>query len=903
MPRARTARPHRYVGDRLNHVAFPMGGMGAGMICLEGTGAFSHVSLRHQPNVFNQPMMFAALHVPGAPTSRLLEGPVPLRKAFGAAGGGGGSSGGQHHGLPRFARAVFIPRFPFAHIDLSDKTMPIAAGITGWSPFVPGDADSASLPVAGLEYRLTNRTAKPVKGVFSFHAGNFMRTSVTADSTVMPMPGGFVLGPSAMTGSAFVGSWLVSRLFPTQGSITDAPCVKLSDDLDWQPATMDGYFASAYARHGSAAGFTYLGTRVHVAHAGQWVFSIGHDGGMRLFVDGQPVKARDERENPHRPGRTEVTVALAAGDHELVFAFELCGVGWGVSLSFLQAPNASAQTAPEYPTPEQWGGAVSSGGHFAVFTTAPGAKTDCAWFRGWGFDPLTVLWRDINAGKPLQRAPHAEGKPSDGGSLYVPFTLKPRASTTVRVLLSWYVPESGLSVGEKACAGACACGENDLSNYVPWYATRFSGIDALTAYWRDQYDALRAGSLTFSDCFYDTTLPAEVVDAVAANLSILKSPTVLRQHDGRLWGWEGCGDSGGCCHGSCTHVWNYAQSLCHLFPDLERTLRETEFLVSQDERGHQSFRARLPIDPTTHTHHAAADGQLGGIMKVYREWRISGNTAWMRALWPRIKQSLDYCIVTWDPDHAGTAVEPHHNTYDIEFWGPDGMCTSFYLGALQAAVVMGEACEADVSLYKTLAAKSKRAMETRLWNGEYFFQRVQWQGLRAPGPDQAQAFPTIAQYSSDALAILKKEGPKYQYGTGCLSDGVLGDWLARVCGVPPALEPAKVRRHVDAVYQYNFRKSLADHANPQRPGYAFGQEGGLLLCSWPKGGKPSLPFIYSDEVWTGIEYQAAAHLIMMGRVKDGVQIVRTARKRYDGRFRNPFNEYEWWIRRSIWRPP
>ena len=45
---------------------------------------------------------------------------------------------------------------------------------------------------------------------------------------------------------------------------------------------------------------------------------------------------------------------------------------------------------------------------------------------------------------------------------------------------------------------------------------------------------------------------------------------------------------------------------------------------------------------------------------------------------------MDFCIAYWDPDHQGVLMEPHHNTYDIEFWGPDGMCTSFYLGALAA---------------------------------------------------------------------------------------------------------------------------------------------------------------------------------------------------------------------------
>jgi len=76
-------------------------------------------------------------------------------------------------------------------------------------------------------------------------------------------------------------------------------------------------------------------------------------------------------------------------------------------------------------------------------------------------------------------------------------------------------------------------------------------------------------------------------------------------------------------------------------------------------------------------------------------------------------------------------------------------------------------------------------------------------------------------------------------------------------------------------------------------------EGGLLMCSWPRGGRLSLPFVYSDEVWTGVEYHVAAHLMMVGRVEEALTIVRTARDRYDGRYRNPFDEYEcghWYAR-------
>jgi hypothetical protein len=241
--------------------------------------------------------------------------------------------------------------------------------------------------------------------------------------------------------------------------------------------------------------------------------------------------------------------------------------------------------------------------------------------------------------------------------------------------------------------------------------------------------------------------------------------------------------------------------------------------------------------------------------------------------------------------------EPHHNTYDIEFWGPDGMCTSFYTGALQAITLMGKALSEDMSKYETLMAKSKEYMENKLYDGEYFIQDIRWKDLNAPDPTKVNSM--VGEYSPEAIAILEKEGPKYQYGTGCLSDGILGSWISLVCGMPEVIDKAKVTSHLKSVHKYNLNKDLLNHANPQRPTFAMGDDGGLLLCSWPKGGKLQLPFVYSDEVWTGIEYQVASHLMFHGEIEKGLDIVRACRNRYDGRIRNPFNEYEcgsWYAR-------
>lgn len=525
-------------------------------------------------------------------------------------------------------------------------------------------------------------------------------------------------------------------------------------------------------------------------------------------------------------------------------------------------------------------------GDFAVSVPDEQAMVNTDWFDGGWFDILTMQWNDIKAGN-VRAAAHPEQK-SPGGSVAVPFVLEPGQEKRIVLHMGWYVPKTDQRYGYETDPDA-----PDKETYAPWYAGQFDGISAVMKYYEANYAKLRENSAKFASALSSSTLPPAAVDAISSNLTILKSPTVLRQTDGRFWAWEGTFDREGSCTGSCTHVWNYQQALCNLFPDLERSLRQTEFHENQDERGHQEFRSSLPIRKSGHRYHAASDGQLGGIMKMHREWRISGDTAWLSEYWPLMEKSMSYCISTWDKKREGVLKEPHHNTYDIEFWGADAMCSSFYLGALKAMTLMGRELGKDVSQYEELYQKGREYLETRLFNGEYFYQQTEWKTLEAE--------LDLSKENPQSARLMEKEGPKYQYGTGCISDGMLGAWMAKVCGVGDILDPEKVKSHLLSVYRYNFKRNLAAHDNPQRPGYALGEEGGLLLCSWPRGGKPSLPFVYSDEVWTGIEYQVACHLISIGCEKEGLDIVETLRARYDGEKRNPYNEYEcgYWYARAM----
>ena len=484
----------------------------------------------------------------------------------------------------------------------------------------------------------------------------------------------------------------------------------------------------------------------------------------------------------------------------------------------------------------------------------------------------------------------AEDERSPGAYLSHAFTIGAHKSYSVTVHFTWYCPDTLLRFGHDLDTDA-----DDIAKgrpcHRPWYADKFDGADDVMRKYRKGYRRLYRDTARFTKALYSSDLPDPVIDAVASNLVILKSPTVMREVSGDMWAWEGCVDTWGSCHGSCTHVWNYAQAVCNLFPELERSLRHTEFFVSQDDRGHQQFRSSLPIRPVGHDFHAASDGQLGGIMKLYREWRISGDDDFILSFYDKMTESLEYCIRTWDKKEEGVLREPHHNTYDIEFWGADGMCSSFYLGALKAAYEIGEHFGRDVKRYKTLYEKGRKYLEETLFNGEYFFQIPEWETLEAK-------FDISKAYSS-CKEILEREGPKYQYKNGCISDGVLGAFIAKISGLGDILDSEKVKSHLLSVYKYNLKKDLRTHTNTQRPGYALGKEGGLLLCSWPHGGKPSLPFVYSDEVWTGIEYQVAAHLALYGYKDEALEIVETLRDRYDGEKRNPFDEYEcghWYAR-------
>lgn len=750
IPHAITPRTHQ--GPTAEKVAMPLGGLGSGCVLLQANGGLSGWSLRHIPDLVSEPIVFASVCARGTQGfARILQGQTPdwrimLTRGTNNFSNSGQGAPGQHFGLPCFPEAVCHRAFPLQETELSDPDLPLRVSVGGWSPFIPGDSEATSLPVANVEYVLTNTGDTSLDLVFGFHSVHLLANGSREDkeaATARRIGDGFVL---------------------------------------------------------------------------------------------------DARNAPPKDGQAGET----AGE---------------------------SGRGPEGSQPRSITGSLA--------VTLPGEEVlvDAAWLRSGWFDLQTDLWRRISEGRHAERPAHGDGRGERGASVTTAVTLAAGESRRIRVQIAWFVAE----VRPRA----------QWQSMDPWYAGRFGSIDGVVTHATKAMPALRERTLRFAETLHGGDLPETLREAVASNLAILKSPSLLRVGDGRIWGWEGCHDAAGSCEGSCTHVYNYAQALADLFPDLERGLRESEFLLNQFARGEQRFRHAFPLGSDigdTWGLLPAADGQLGGLIKLYRDWRRSGDTAWLRRLWPAARASLEFCIQTWDPDRDGHLAEPHHNTYDIEFWGEDPLCQCFYIGALDAAIALAHALGEEAGDWPALRDRAHAVLREVCHNGRHLCQRVRWKDLRANDPTVGKIGhepPT-----AEVLACIDREGPKYQHGEGLLSDALLAVWMARHAGLGPIIDEDLERGHLAAIVRHNAKASLRDHACPQRPAYAVADEAGLIMCSWPDGGRPTMPFPYSDEVWTGVEYQVAAHLITIGETEAGTAIVERLRARYDGRRRNPFNEFE-----------
>ncbi len=416
-----------------------------------------------------------------------------------------------------------------------------------------------------------------------------------------------------------------------------------------------------------------------------------------------------------------------------------------------------------------------------------------------------------------------------------PVELAPDAERTFTFVLTWFFP-------------------NHPQGHE--YANRFKNAAGVAHYVLDNHDRLTSDTRKWHQTFYeDSTLPRWLLFRLHSTVSNLATGTCQWWQSGRFWAWEGVG----CCEGTCTHVWNYAHAPARLFPELERSAREMQDFGEgfDPERGLVGFRSNRAY---------AADGQCGTILKAYREHLCSADDAFLRRNWPRIRKALEFSI-TQDGNDDGLIENSQHNTYDINFEGPNTFVGSLYLAALRAgeemAKEMGDAEFAQRC--RRIFESGNRLSVERLWDGEYFIQIVDLQKY-----------------------------PKHQYEKGCLSDQLFGQGWAHQLSLGYIYPPRNVKQALKSVWTYNFAPDVGpqNEVHPPDRWFALPGEPGLFTCTWPKSPYIKEGVLYREEVWTGIEYQVAGHMVWEDMLPEALAICHAVEQRYHPAKHNPFNEVE-----------
>ncbi len=459
------------------------------------------------------------------------------------------------------------------------------------------------------------------------------------------------------------------------------------------------------------------------------------------------------------------------------------------------------------------------------------------------------------------------------GSLAAKKILKPEEKTVITFYLAWNFPNRFMDWRLNRALFLDTKTEYWIGNrYNEW----FNNSIKLIEYVRDNRSFLLDNTFRFHEDFFYSTLPSEVLTSISATFSTIRTPTCLWIRNGSFYGFEGCNGvstgkrSGGSCPLNCTHVWNYEFSLAHLFPTLERTMRATEF-KTQHKLGYLPHRAVIPLYlpqfemiPDPGDVPPAIDGMFGMILKIYRDFLISGDLKFLEESWPNIQSLMEYILKDYDNDLDGVISCAQPNTYDCSIYGINTFIGSLYLVALFACeqIATKLSLEDWAKKCRDLFDSGRKILDKECWNGEYYIQKFN--------------------------EVKIKEN---QYGIGCFSDQLVGQWWAFHLGFGYILPAEHVNKAIESIVKYNFKESLEGISQTPRI-FASPTDSGLLNCTWPYGNKPKVPTYYIDEVWTGLEYEIAALCIYTNRIDEGLTIINSIRKRYDGSHRSPWNEVE-----------
>lgn len=419
---------------------------------------------------------------------------------------------------------------------------------------------------------------------------------------------------------------------------------------------------------------------------------------------------------------------------------------------------------------------------------------------------------------------------------------------------------------------------NDKNFTGNYYSHQFANAWDVAEKVLPRLSQLESKTLDFVNAISESTIPNVIKESALFNLAVLRSQTVFRLPSGHLMGWEGVTNKRGSCYGNCTHVWNYEVATPFLFGELAKTMRDVEFNYATKDNGLMNFRADLPLSNANMSSNAAADGQMGCVMKIYRDWQLSGDNDFLKKNYLQVKKVIGYAWIEngWDGNQDGVMEGSQHNTMDVNYFGPNPQMGFWYMGALRAAQEMANAMKDKVfaEKCKTLFTNGSQWMDANLFNGSYYQHKI----------TDPITFKYLDMKNSDSQV------PPYQLGSGCLVDQLVGQYMAHICGLGYLGNKTNIQTASKSVMTNNFLSDFSDHFNNMRS-FCMGNEAGLLMASWPKG-RLEVPFPYYSEVMTGFEYAAAVEMIYEGEREDALKCIQAIRDRHNGAKRNPFSEPE-----------
>lgn len=874
-----------YEGEALETIGMPCGGVAAGQLYVRGDGTLAHWWIAN--NAYNTgPGFYDAI---STPMGRYEQGYNTFRPYSPIEQGCALRI--EPEGEPAMVRELsregfddirFFGEYPVATIEYGAgdaPTWPVETEARVFSPFIPLNARDSAMPVTMLQYTVKNTGNAPVETtvaswlqnpVYMGHEGRvpaerrntviredeFTAISMEAVASDGPLPERRVEVFEDFESETFE-NWTVEGTGFGEGPVRNVP-----SGLEGEMTGIEGErFATSL--HGGAEGTGRLTSEAftismpYLAFRAEG-FQVPGKTDIELVVDGEVVRHSVGYMRGHLETRFW-SVGDLVGETARLRIVDDQAEPWRVGeLRHVSIDEIYFTNKPPLPE-ESFSTEHSQYGTATLTALNEGATATAAWEEG--KEGFLKNLQERGALQGPEQDTHAIGA-ERCGAVEQTVRLQPGEKKTMTFLVSWHFPNrrqfkfDGIGQFGRPASTVDPRVGNMYSNW-------FDDALDVVRYVAGHRERLVEETFRFRDAYFDTTLPYWFIQRIGMPLANLATETCQWWGNGRFWGWEGVG----CCYGTCNHVWNYEQGLARVFPEMERSIREMQDLDPQEalyDDGGVAHRGRVTNGAMTDP---VLDGQAGTVLKVYREHLLSPDDAFLDRNWRKVKKVLDW-LVGQDADADGMIEGLQPNTYDISFFGENTFVGSLYLAALRAgeemALRQGE--ERYARRLQALFEQGRRWTVEHLWNGEYFIQDVDMQ-----------------------------EHPRNQYGEGCLSDQLFGQNWAHQLGLGYAYPEDHVRRALSSVWTYNWVPDVEARYETYPPErvYARDEDAGLFICTWPRSEYPGEQALrYKNEVWTGIEYQVASHLLYEGMVEEGLAIVRGVHERYDGTKHNPWNEIE-----------